>query len=82
MFALISTEELESQNRLLVKQLKNRYNDPTSNRKFLIGIDRSKMRLYDVAEDTSVLNSDSEEEEMPQFAETKNRLSKFAEWNV
>ena len=82
MFALISTEELESQNRLLVKQLKNRYNDPTSNRKFLIGIDRSKMRLYDVAEDTSVLNSDPEEEEMPQFAETKNRLSKFAEWNV
>ena len=82
MFALISTEELESQNRLLVKQLKNRYNDPTSNRKFLIGIDRSKMRLYDVAEDTSVLNSDSEEEEMPQFTETKNRLSKFAEWNV
>jgi hypothetical protein len=82
MFALISTEELESQNRLLVKQLKNRYNDPTSNKKFLIGIDRSKMRLYDVAEDTSVLNSDSEEEEMPQFSETKNRLSKFAEWNV
>ena len=82
MFALISTEELESQNRLLVKQLKNRYNDPTSNKKFLIGIDRSKMRLYDVAEDTSVLNSSAEEEEMPQFSETKNRLSKFAEWNV
>ena len=82
MFALISTEELESQNRLLVKQLKNRYNDPTSNRKFLIGIDRSKMRLYDVAEDTSVLNADPQEEEMPQFSETKNRLSKFAEWNV
>ena len=82
MFALISTEELESQNRLLVKQLKNRYNDPTSNKKFLIGIDRSKMRLYDVAEDTSILNSSAEEEEMPQFSETKNRLSKFAEWNV
>ena len=82
MFALISTEELESQNRLLVKQLKNRYNDPTSNKKFLIGIDRSKMRLYDVAEDTSILNSSAEEEEIPQFSETKNRLSKFAEWNV
>ena len=82
MFALISTEELESQNRLLVKQLKNRYNDPTSNKKFLVGIDRSKMRLYDVAEDTSILNSSAEEEEMPQFSETKNRLSKFAEWNV
>ena len=80
MFALISTEELESQGRIMVKQLKNRYNDPTSNKKFMIGIDRSKMRLYDVAEDTSVM--DVQEEEMPQFSETKNRLSKFAEWNV
>ena len=64
----------------MVKQLKNRYNDPTSNKKFMIGIDRSKMRLYDVADSTSVI--DVEEEEMPQFSETKNRLSKFAEWNV
>jgi len=48
MFALISTEELESLNQILVKQLKNRYNDPTSNRKFVIGIDRAKMKLYDV----------------------------------
>jgi len=80
MFALISTEELESQGRIMVKQLKNRYNDPTSNKKFMIGIDRSKMRLYDVADSTSVM--DVEEEEMPQFSETKNRLSKFAEWNV
>ena len=46
----------------------------------MVGIDRSKMRLYDVAEDTSVM--DVQEEEMPQFSETKNRLSKFAEWNV
>lgn len=48
MFALISTEELEELNQLMVKQLKNRYNDPTSNRKFVIGIDRAKMKLYDV----------------------------------
>ena len=80
MFALISTEELESQGRIMIKQLKNRYNDPTSNKKFMIGIDRSKMRLFDVADSTSVM--DVEEEEMPQFSETKNRLSKFAEWNV
>ena len=80
MFALISTEELEQQGRIMVKQLKNRYNDPTNTRKFMIGIDRSKMRLYDVADSTSVM--DVEEEEMPQFSETKNRLSKFAEWNV
>ena len=80
MFALISTEELEQQGRIMVKQLKNRYNDPTSSRKFMVGIDRSKMRLYDVADSTSVM--DTQEEEMPQFSETKNRLSKFAEWNV
>ena len=48
MFALISTEELEALNQLMVKQLKNRYNDPTTNRKFIIGIDRAKMKLYDV----------------------------------
>lgn len=47
MFALISTDELEELNQLLVKQLKNRYNDPTSNRKFIIGVDRAKMKLYD-----------------------------------
>ena len=81
MFALISTEELEQQGRIMVKQLKNRYNDPTSSRKFMVGIDRSKMRLYDVADSTSVMDVE-EEEEMPQFSETKNRLSKFAEWNV
>jgi len=48
MFALISSEELEAKNQIMVKQLKNRYNDPTINRKFIIGVDRSKMRLYDV----------------------------------
>lgn len=48
MFALISTEEMEALNQLMVKQLKNRYNDPTSNRKFVIGIDRARMKLYDV----------------------------------
>ena len=50
MFALISTEELEQQGRIMVKQLKNRYSDPTSSRKFMVGIDRSKMRLYDIEE--------------------------------
>ncbi len=81
MFALISTEDLEQQGRIMVKQLKNRYSDPTSSRKFMVGIDRSKMRLYDVADSTSVMDVE-EEEEMPQFSETQNRLSKFAEWNV
>ena len=47
MFALISTEELEGLNQILVKQLKNRYNDPTIRKRFVVGIDRAKMRLYD-----------------------------------
>ena len=48
MFALISNEELEALGQMKVKQLKNRYNDPSINRAFIIGVDRSKMRLYDV----------------------------------
>ena len=47
MFALISTDELEGLNQIMVKQLKNRYNDPTINKRFVLGIDRAKMRLYD-----------------------------------
>lgn len=48
MFALITTEELQQLNQIMVKQLKNRYNDPSQNKKFVIGVDRSKMKLYDV----------------------------------
>jgi archaellum biogenesis ATPase FlaH len=50
MFALISTEELEELGQLLVKQLKNRYNDPTKYKRFVVGVDRSRMKLYDVEE--------------------------------
>ena len=48
MFALISNEELEALGQMKVKQLKNRYNDPSVNRAFIVGVDRAKMRLYDV----------------------------------
>ena len=48
MLAIISTEELEDLNQIMIKQLKNRYNDPTINKRFIIGIDRAKMKLYDV----------------------------------
>lgn len=48
MFALISTEELEQLNQIMVKQLKNRYNDPTFHKRFMVGIDRAKMRLFDL----------------------------------
>jgi len=64
MFALISTEELEELGQILVKQLKNRYNDPTMHKRFVVGIDRSKMRLYDVEQSAQkdILDSGNEEE--------------------
>jgi len=49
MFGLISTEELEEQGKIMVKQLKNRYNDVATNRKFVVGINRGKMKLFDVS---------------------------------
>jgi len=83
MFALISTDELEQQGRLMVKQLKNRYSDLVTSRKFMVGIDRSKMKLYDVADDASAISIEEDTgEQFSQFADTQNRLSKFAEWNV
>lgn len=59
MFALISTEELEKLGQFMVKQLKNRYNDPTMHKRFVIGVDRSKMRLYDVREVEQTLQDDT-----------------------
>ena len=64
MFALISTEELEQLGQIMVKQLKNRYNDPTMNKRFIVGIDRAKMRLYDVDQtaQNNVVDNGQEEE--------------------
>ncbi len=59
MFALITSEELEGMGQMMVKQLKNRYNDPTAYRRFVIGVDRSKMRLYDVEESQQTLTDDT-----------------------
>ena len=59
MFALISTEELEQQGQFMVKQLKNRYNDPTLHKRFVVGVDRSKMRLYDVEDNQQTLVDDT-----------------------
>ena len=59
MFALISTEELERDGQIMVKQLKNRYNDPTMHKRFVIGIDRAKMRLFDVEESQQTLTDDT-----------------------
>jgi replicative DNA helicase len=64
MFALISTEELEGLGQLMVKQLKNRYNDPTIYKRFIVGIDRAKMRLYDCEQSAQkdILDSGQEDE--------------------
>ena len=59
MFALIATEQLDALGQLMVKQLKNRYNDPTTNKRFVVGIDRAKMRLYDVENSAQVDIADS-----------------------
>ena len=80
MFALISTEELEDLNQIMVKQLKNRYNDPTINKRFVIGIDRAKMRLYDCEQKAQNDIVDSGQEE--QYNEKESKLKKsFAEFN-
>ena len=58
MFALVSNEELESQGQIMIKQLKNRYNDPAMHKRFVVGIDRSRMKIFDVAESQQNLVQD------------------------
>ena len=68
MFAIISTEQMEELGQIMVKQLKNRYNDPTVNRKFVIGIDRAKMRLFDVSQSAQdELVDNGQEDDTPSF---------------
>jgi archaellum biogenesis ATPase FlaH len=67
MFALISSEQLEDLNQLMIKQLKNRYNDPTLHRKFVIGIDRAKMRLFNTEQSAQ----DNLIDDTPVFSKTK-----------
>jgi len=82
MFALISTEDLEKDGHILVKQLKNRYNDPTFNKRFLIGVDRAKMKLYNVeVADSSTIMIDEEEYEYEE-PKSQNKFSKFTEFIV
>ena len=78
MFALIGTEELESLGQIMVKQLKNRYNDLAMNRRFVVGIDRAKMRLYDVEQSAQkdILDSGQDEEYDPE-EDNKNKFSGF-----
>ena len=72
MFALIQTEELEGLNQIMVKQLKNRYNDPTKNKKFIIGVDRSKMKLYDVEQQAQEDLVDSGQDQQTKEVDTND----------
>ena len=79
MFALISTEELELVNQIMVKQLKNRYNDPTLNKRFLVGIDRAKMRLFDCEQDNNGELVDANQEVLEKLKEdsTSDKFAKL-----
>lgn len=87
MFALISTEEMEELNQIMVKQLKNRYNDPGYNRRFVVGIDRAKMRLYDCEQEAQDDIVDSGQD-TPAFDKSSfgnglaSERKKFNDWNV
>jgi replicative DNA helicase len=75
MFALISTEELEGLGQILVKQLKNRYNDPTIHKRFVVGIDRAKMRLYDCEQSAQNDILDNGKDEEYDYEERKPKKS-------
>ena len=79
MFALIGTEELEELGQIMVKQLKNRYNDPTINKRFVVGIDRAKMRLYDCEQSAQADILDSGQEEEYTYEEKKTGPKKSFE---
>jgi replicative DNA helicase len=81
MVALISTEDMEAAGQIMVKQLKNRYNDPTMNKRFVIGIDRAKMRLYDCDQSAQDNIIDSGQDIDDNIIETKS-TSKFDSWQV
>jgi len=74
MFAVISTEDLQKLNQVLVKQLKNRYNDPTINKRFVVGVDRSRMRLYDVEQSAqdNIMQEPEYNDTIPVFDRAKN----------
>jgi archaellum biogenesis ATPase FlaH len=84
MFALISTEELEGINQIMVKQLKNRYNDLNMFKRFVVGIDRAKMRLYDVEDSaqTDIVDSGQEQYDFEEIAKSQSpSMAKFTEFN-
>jgi replicative DNA helicase len=83
MFALISTEELDELGQILVKQLKNRYNDPTKYKRFVVGIDRSRMKLYDVEESaqTDIMSDMAPDKPINTFGDRDSKDT-FAEFKI
>ena len=80
MFALIATEDLEKDGKLMVKQLKNRYNDPTMYKRFLVGVDRARMKLYNVDNATDLASDKEQEHDFEEMAsqQSKKTQSKFS----
>lgn len=78
MIAIISTEELQSLNQVMVKQLKNRYNDPTLHKRFAVGIDRSRMRLYDVEQSAqdNIMQEPQQDDSIPVFDRGRSSSNK------
>lgn len=77
LLALISTEEFEEQNKILFKQLKNRYSDPTLYKRFFVGIDRSKMRLYDIDQASVDIKEEQEYDETEPKPQLKQKFGEF-----
>ena len=77
MFALVSSEQMESMNQIMIKQLKNRYNDPTTFKRFTLGIDRAKMRLYDVEQSAQdgIVDSGQDDKPLNSFGERERQSS-------
>ena len=83
MFALITSDELEELDQLVVKQLKNRYNDPTVFKRFVIGVDRSRMKLYDCEQEAQeeLIDGAIEDDDTPVFDRNRG-AEKFQDFNV
>src|SRR5210317_224554 len=82
MFALMSNEELEALGQMKVKQLKNRYNDPTMNKAFIVGVDRAKMRLYDVENSAQNIVDSNQTKEKENYPTPEQAYDKFSDFKV
>jgi hypothetical protein len=80
MFALITTEELEKLGQIMIKQLKNRYGDPNMNKKFVVGLDKPKMKFYDLEDSAQTLIQSPQSEDLG--LDSKFEKTNFEGWNI